>query len=340
MKKITKLTPEQEAELPIFRQRYLDLACNGKRIDRDALQAALTDAYAVIGKPSPRLFIFDSPVACMLALNIFEMGGQSISKISLRDQLWGQLRDQLWDQLGDQLWNQLGGQLGDQLGDQLWGQLWGQKIYDPNFLWGSQDLYWIAWARFAQHIGVKLEKETARRLGIMERIGEQCEWWWPRENVVIASEKPLSVRFDDQRRLHCEDGPAAAYSDGYALYAWHGTPLPARWVEEREKIDPTEILRETNVEVRAAGAACIGWPRMLSALDYRVIDSDPDPSHGELIELKLEGLPRPGRFLKAECPRNGTIVEGVPFEINSVIAAQAWRVGLEPSEFSYPSTRT
>ena len=59
-----------------------------------------------------------------------------------------------------------------------------------------------------------------------------------------------------------------------------------------------------------------------------------------LIELRLEGLPRPGRFLKAECPRNGTIVEGVPNEIGTVLAAQAWRVGLKPDQFSYPTHRT
>jgi len=79
---------------------------------------------------------------------------------------------------------------------------------------------------------------------------------------------------------------------------------------------------------------------MLSALDYKIVDADPDPSHGELIELRLEGLPKPGRFLKAECPRNGIIVEGVPPEIKTVKAAQAWRVGLKPSEFSYPEVRT
>jgi hypothetical protein len=174
----------------------------------------------------------------------------------------------------------------------------------------------------------------------MDRIGRQCEWWWPFGNIIIASQRPTEVRWDDASRLHCEDGPAVRYADSYSLYSWHGTRLPAKWVEERATIDPIEILREQNVEQRAAGAACIGWPRMLSALDYRIVDADPDPSHGELIELKLEGLPRPGRFLKAECPRNGIIVEGVPFEIDSVIAAQAWRVGLEPHEFSYPTVRT
>ncbi|WP_223177585.1 DUF6745 domain-containing protein, partial [Sphingobium jiangsuense] len=155
-----------------------------------------------------------------------------------------------------------------------------------------------------------------------------------------ASERPVVVRWDDGRRLHNEDGPAVQYSDGYALYSWHGTRLPAEWVEHRATIDPAEILRCQNVEQRAAGAACIGWPRMLSVLGSKVIDHDPDPSHGDLIELQLPGLDQPGRFLKAECPRNGTIVEGVPGNIKTVLEAQAWRVGLLPSEFSYPQVRT
>jgi hypothetical protein len=371
-RKIEKLTSEQEAELPRFRQRYLDIACGGDRIERDKLEAALADAYAVIGKPAPKLFIFDSPAACMLALKIFKMppdkllgdqlwdqlGGQLRGQ--LWDQLWDQLRGQLWDQLGGQLWDQLRGQLWDQLGgqlrgqlrgqlwDQLWdqlrGQLWdqlgGQNIYAGNYIYGTHDLYWLAWARFGADIGVKFTADSSHKLDVMERISTQCEWWWPYENIVVASERPCFVKWDDQRRLHCEDGPAVEYADGYALYAWHGTRLPADWVENRKSIDPTIILKCENVEQRAAGSACVGWPRMLTALKYKTIDHDPDPSHGELIELKLSGLPNPGRFLKAECPRNGTIVEGVPSNIKTVLEAQAWRVGLMPSEFSYPSVRT
>lgn len=34
MTKIMKLTAEQEAELPRFRQHYLDIACGGGRIER------------------------------------------------------------------------------------------------------------------------------------------------------------------------------------------------------------------------------------------------------------------------------------------------------------------
>ncbi|MCT2398494.1 DUF6745 domain-containing protein [Novosphingobium mangrovi (ex Huang et al. 2023)] len=156
----------------------------------------------------------------------------------------------------------------------------------------------------------------------------------------MISDRPAILKVDERNLPHCEDGPFCAWRDGTELYSWHGARIPARWIRERQTINPTEILREQDVELRAAGAACIGWPRMLSALDYRIIDADPDPSHGELIELTLDGLPSPGRFLKAECPRNGTIVEGVPLEIGTVLAAQAWRVGLEPHEFSYPTVRT
>ena len=341
MKKIERLTPEQEAELPRFRQEYMDIACGGARADREALHSAMTDAYGMIGKKSPALFIFDSPAACMLAIKIFQMGGDP--KFKLGDQL----RDQLGGQLRGQLWGQLWGQLGDQLRDQLWGQLRGQKIWNPNFLWGSQDLYWIAWGKFAERIGVKLNPETSRKLDIMDRIGRQCEWWWPFGNVVFASQRPAAVHWDDARRLHCETGPAVRYADGYSLHAWHGLRVPAHWIEDRANLDPNEVIKHENVELRAAGAAIAGWPKMLSVLKAKVIDDSGSPDIGQLIELKLPGLREPGRFLKAECPRNGIIVEGVPpvsdidgLPIKTALHAQAWRIGDALSEYSHPPMRT
>ncbi len=91
----------------------------------------------------------------------------------------------------------------------------------------------------------------------------------------------------------------------------------------------------------------VGWPRMISHLNRRVIDGDPDTDLGALVELTLPGLPEPGRFLQAKCPRNGSIVEGVPrisdvdgLPIETVIAAQAWRVGDPQSDYIHPPKRT
>ena len=155
------------------------------------------------------------------------------------------------------------------------------------------------------------------------------------------------MKFDDQLRLHNENGKAVEYSDGWGVSAWHGTRVPDEWLENRDNIDPTEVLRTSDVEQRAAGAAIIGWPKMARILDRRIIDGDPETDIGALIELSLPGLSEPGRFLQAICPRNGTIVEGVPrvsdidnLPIETAMAAQAWRDGLPASEYQHPLYRT
>ena len=78
-----------------------------------------------------------------------------------------------------------------------------------------------------------------------------------------------------------------------------------------------------------------------------MIDGDPETELGALIEFALPGLPNPGRFLQAQCPRNGTIMEGIPWisdidgkPINTVIGAQAWRLGDTESEFVQSEKRT
>jgi|GEM_PF-4967980 len=142
-------------------------------------------------------------------------------------------------------------------------------------------------------------------------------------------------------------GPSHLWRDGWVLYHWHGVKVPAHWIENRETLDPNEVIRAENVEQRAAGAAIIGWPRMLSVLKAKVINDSGNGDIGQLIELTLPGLPEPGRFLKAECPRNGIIVEGVPrisdidgLPIDTALAAQAWRIGDPQSEYMHPPRRT
>jgi hypothetical protein len=167
------------------------------------------------------------------------------------------------------------------------------------------------------------------------------------EEFCMVCDFPEFIKVDDQNRPHCENGPSHRWRDGWSLYHWHGVRVPAHWIENRDTVDPAEIIKAKDVEQRAAGAAIIGWPRMLSVLKSRTINKHDNPEIGELIELTLPGLREPGRFLKAVCPRNGLIVEGVPrvsdidnLPIETAIAAQAWRLGDPASEFQIPPRRT
>ena len=42
--------------------------------------------------------------------------------------------------------------------------------------------------------------------------------------------------------LHGESGPAIEFHDGHQVYAWHGTEVPAEWIERRETLDPSLAL--------------------------------------------------------------------------------------------------
>jgi hypothetical protein len=161
----------------------------------------------------------------------------------------------------------------------------------------------------------------------------------------MISDRPELLTVDAQNRPHAEKGPFCRWRDGTELYSWHGVRVPAEWIIHGA--NPAEVIKQDNVELRAAGAAIAGWPKMLSVLKSKLIDDSGSDDIGQLIELKLPGLSEPGRFLKAVCPRNGIIVEGVPrvsdidgLPINTALAAQAWRIGDPQSEYCHPPQRT
>ncbi len=312
--KIEKMTAEQEAYLPVFRAEYLDIAVSGKKADRERLEAAIADAYTEIGKPKPILLILQSPASAMMAISFMK----ALASKEFGDQLRGQLGDQLWGQLR--------------------GQLRGQKIFDPNYLWGSQDLYWIAWAKFAEHIGVKLDTETSRQLEIMRRIGFECEWWWPYAGFCFASERPIA-RFDDRRLLHCENGPAIEYGDGYKLYAWHGVRIPEEWIEKKDVLDPATALRWENIEQRRAACEILGWERILRELNAETVNDSGDPEIGVLVEVDIPDIGRE-RFLRVRCGTGRQFALPVPPDMKTAFQANAWTWGLDEHEFLKPEVRT
>ena len=315
-RRIEKLTPEQEARIPEFREEWLRIGLSTEPADFDAAEDAIKDAYKIARLEPPKLFIrLRSPLEGAIGAAILK--GTKFDEAQVRAQVRDQVRAQVWDQV----WDQVGAAF-----------------------FSQHEAGWIGWASYFHKV---LSLPGTEKIEPLSRIVAACGWVWFFSGAAIITDRSHVLKRDENNRLHCENGPALEYRDGFSIYAWHGTRLPAEWVEGRATIDPAIILKAENVEQRAAGAAMIGWPRMVSALKRKVIDGDPDSDMGALIELTLPGLREPGRFLQAKCPRNGTIVEGVPrvsdvdgLPINTVIAAQAWRIGDPQSEYIHPPKRT
>ncbi|MBD2183152.1 hypothetical protein H6G03_19140 [Planktothrix sp. FACHB-1375] len=61
--KIEKLTPEQEALIPIYRDKWRKIALSTEPIDKEKAAEAVKKAYALIGLPEPEILFYDSPYA-------------------------------------------------------------------------------------------------------------------------------------------------------------------------------------------------------------------------------------------------------------------------------------
>ena len=216
------------------------------------------------------------------------------------------------------------------------------RMYQGGNMWSAWDSYVSA---FRDVLGLVLPEHEKYRA--WEACATEGGFRIMHEEFCIVSDRPEILSVDEQNRPHNETGPSHRWRDGWSLYHWHGVKVPAHWIEDRANLDPKEVIAADNVELRAAGAAICGWPKMLSVLKSKIINDSGSDDIGQLIELTLPGLDEPGRFLKAKCPRNGFIVEGVPrvsdidgLPIETALAAQAWRVGDPLSEYEHPAIRT
>ena len=186
-----------------------------------------------------------------------------------------------------------------------------------------------------------------------EEAARACGLWWPLRRICIACERPLAVHRDNRGRVHHPSQAAVRFDDGFAIHAWHGTQVPADWITKSDRLDPRSALdRAINVERRRAAAEIVGWSRVLEHLTAQVIDRNPDPMIGELLEALLPPEqeyvrswdgdlgsyaqklpPYPARFLRVRCATGRDFVLSVPRELRTALEANAWTYGMRPEEY-------
>jgi hypothetical protein len=96
-----------------------------------------------------------------------------------------------------------------------------------------------------------------------EAMSETAYAWYAHPDFVMACERPsffhreltdpAVTRGWRSHRLHCDDGPAVMFQDGWGVYAIHGVQIPFKQrhiVERPETITVAEIEAEKNAEIR------------------------------------------------------------------------------------------
>ena len=143
-------------------------------------------------------------------------------------------------------------------------------------LWGSHDAYWVANYRFLEGIGVKLTGDVKENFDNIAAITQSCSWVWLYHEIAVAVDRPKAIHLDDSepRQLHCEDGPAVEYHDGWGVYAIHGVRVPEYVIMRPDEITIEKIKDESNAEVKRIMRERYGEGRYLKDIGAKVIDTD------------------------------------------------------------------
>jgi hypothetical protein len=199
-----------------------------------------------------------------------------------------------------------------------WWYVFGGQFWAGGW-WGSPSYV----SFFTDVCGLNLPPDTMKAAKAYQETVESACWWWPHRDFVIVSERPLWIDRDERGRLHSETRAAIQWPDGWGLHMWHGTGVPAEWIENRKTLDVRLALTHPQIEQRRAAAEIIGWQRVLAELPHRVVDADTDPTIGTLLSVDLPDAPD-SRFLKVLCGTKREFVLPVPREMKTALEANSW----------------
>uniref|UniRef100_UPI003B9FB2CF DUF6745 domain-containing protein n=1 Tax=Streptomyces sp. NEAU-S77 TaxID=3411033 RepID=UPI003B9FB2CF len=105
-------------------------------------------------------------------------------------------------------------------------------------------------------------------------VARAAGWWWPYEKAVVIAERPAELHRDEAGRLDRGDGPALAFPDGFALYAWRGMPVPAEFLDQLGELTPDRIRAEENAELRRVMLEHYGYDRYLDESGAQPVHRD------------------------------------------------------------------
>jgi hypothetical protein len=183
----------------------------------------------------------------------------------------------------------------------------------------------------------------------------EAQLFWLFEECAIVCDRPEVISVDVDGRLHASEGPAVRFRDGSALHSVHGVEVPARVIDEPEKITVEDVDSQWNAEVRRVLLDRMGLQRYLELAGAKPVHRDetgvlwrrevmverqrPDSqrptlglAHALAFVEVVNGTPEPDGTYKRYFLR-------VPPGLRTARAAVAWTYGLTEAQY-VPARRT
>ncbi|MBW4683151.1 MAG: hypothetical protein KME19_24160 [Microcoleus vaginatus WJT46-NPBG5] len=347
--KIEKLTPEQEALIPLYSEKWRKIAVATQPIDRQKASETIKEVYALMGLSEPEILFYDSPYEALKILkkkhHQFCTNRWSSLSNQLKSQLLTQLESELLSQVESQLFTQLESQLLQPLKEKLWESFYpqlkryleqdiGNSFLNLAFSESVKSETWAGSGCLFDFCITALDCHyDEKNWSLFQSLVKNTGWTFYYNKIAIICNRPVKLSFDSDNRLHAEGEAALQYADGFSLYSYHGVTLP----EKYGKLQPHQwqaqwLIEERNAEVRRVLVQEIGYGRISQELQAETLDA-----WQEYTLLKIENADvEPIFLLKMTCPSTGcTYALRVPPDVQSAREAISWvNWGVDAAEFS------
>jgi len=269
-------------------------------------------------------------------------------KANIRDNIWANIENNIGANIKDNIRANIGANIGDNIGDNIGNNIRDNigdsvianienSIKEATALacWGQHDIGWISYFSYYRDAGLLAMDENFSIIDMWLDLAKSAGWCYTFENLVVVCEKPTELHFNASGQLHKDGDMALKYSDGYGLYMLNGVAVPEWLAVQRDtEIDPSEIAKIKNVEVRREFIRKVGLERIKYKLGAKDIHTDTYVIDNKPLEYKLVEFvfgDVTARALEMQNPSlpDVTHVEFVPLACQTVEDAWRFRTGIE-----------
>ena len=360
MTRLSALTPDQRAAMDTHADLWIERGMSTEPADRARVEDGLRRCYEYAGIPwhgnvvwvgSPLVAALAGPIAAS-ALRSGAVRGAVYGAVdgAVSRAVRGAVDDAVYGAVDDAVSRAVRGAVDGAVDDAVYGAVddavrgaWWKRL--GGMMWSG----WVAYLTYYRdHARDTAGEQTWERLDAYEDA-MSASWVHPWTTHAVISDRPSTIRLEQvgprgwgSHRLHCADGPALQWRDGWALHYWHGVRVPADLIESGWDVD--RILSEPNTEIRRCAIERMGWPHFVEAAKLKMVGhecADPgNPGHTlALYDVPSRIYGEPVRLLlcdNATPERDGTRRRfglTVPASIADPIHAAAWTFDLTADEY-------
>ena len=251
---------------------------------------------------------------------------------NVRDNVWANVRDNVRDNIVanivDNVRNTVEDNVEDNIMANVWANVWANvrgniraniranKLEYYNFsVYGNvSDYGWLSFYDYFREIGILKNENLSKFISLLDsNIYDMIQF----DGLAIICKKPNKIKRNQNNLLHCIDGPAIQWDDGYCQYYINGRNIPDKIFIQclNNEVSKEQFITEENAEYKAAYYAILGKEKTLSLLRAEEVNRGIfHHNNGEEEEVVLyktkelfpEAGNKPLAWVKFICPSTST----------------------------------